>query len=159
MNFYQKAIDFLDKDNDFNIYASNTTYLNEKQKEVPNNAFFKESFCISTFDDMLNQKAVLGNTISSVFRNCVISKDLIEKLRIHVGNHYSEHSVRDDDFRNRIHLENSKAYYVNEVVGFYRVTQSGLYQGSNKLKQVLLKIQSYIDMYYFFDKKYVNGRK
>jgi glycosyltransferase involved in cell wall biosynthesis len=153
-NFYQKAIDFLDKHPDYNIYASNTFYLNDEQEKMPNNYSFKEKECHSTFKDLLNQKAVLGNTISSIFRNNVIDDSLIAKLKEHVGNHYSEHSFREDDFRNRIHLENSKAYYINEIVGFYRTTQSGLYQGSNKLKQVLLKIQSYIDMYYFFNKRY-----
>ncbi len=153
-NFYQKAIDFLDVHKDYNIYSSNTYYLGKNQEEIQNNYFFKEKECHSTFEDMLNQKAILGNTISSIFRNCVINESLINKLKQYQGNHYREHSVRDDDFRNRIHLENSKAYYLNEIVGFYRTTQSGLYQGSNNLKKVLLKIQAYIDMYYFFDNKY-----
>lgn len=151
--FYQKAVDFLEKNPDFNIYASNT-HISHGEDIHEQNKHFKEKFCDSTFEDMLNDKAMLGNTISSVFRNCVIDKNLIDKLKEHIGNQYEEVPYREDDFRNRIHLENSKAHYVNESVGVYRGTETGLYRGSNNLKKHLLKIISFIDMYYFFDKKY-----
>ena len=151
--FYQKAVDFLEKNPDFNIYASNT-HVSHGEDIHEQNTHFKEKFCDSTFEDMLNDKAMLGNTISSVFRNCVIDKNLIDKLKEHIGNQYEEAPYREDDFRNRIHLENSKAHYVNESVGVYRGTETGLYRGSNNLKKHLLKIISFIDMYYFFDEKY-----
>ncbi len=154
MNFYQKAVDFLNTNEKFNIYTSNTSIMFDNGQIYIQNPHIKDTFIDSTFEDMLNDEAVLGNTVSSVFRNCVLNEDLLKKLKQYVGDCYSEVSVREDDFRNRIHLENSKAHYVNEVVGTYRVTTRGLYQGSNALKKVLLKIRSFIDMYYFFDKKY-----
>ena len=152
--FYQNAIDFLDKNKDFNIYAAKTSVLFPDGKTVVSRPADGITFVDSTFMDMLNGTAVLGNTISSVFRNCVLNKELIEKMKQYVGDHYSEHSFREDDFRDRIHLENGKVHFVYDIVGAYRSTPNGLFQGSNDLKRILLKIRAFIDMYYFFDKKY-----
>ena len=152
--FLQKAVNFLDKNKQYNIYASDVNVLDINKKIHRQNGHIKTDSVDSTFQDMLEGKAVLGHTVSSVFRNVVIDNKLIERLKEYIGNFYSEHSVREDDFRNRIHLHNSNAHYVNEVVGVYRSTNTGLFQGSNSLRKILMKIQACIDMYYFFDNKY-----
>ncbi len=152
--FYQKAIDFLDNNTGFNIYASRTSYSIENGKIIEGDSEFKEFIYDSTFMDMLNKKIPLGNTISSIFRNNVINKKLIENLKKYIGNSYSEHAFREDDFRNRIHLHKGMVHYVNEIVGVYRYTDSGLYRSSNMLKKMNMKISAYIYMYHFFEHKY-----
>ena len=151
--FLEKAVKYLDNNLGYNIYASNSVIDfgdNHKGFQISENI----ETCDSTFKDLLEDKAILGHTTGSVFRNDIINKELIRKIKQNVGDYYSEHSFREDDFRNRIHLENSKAHYVNEVIGVYRVTNVGLYQGANALRKVLAKVRAYIDMYYFFEKKY-----
>ena len=153
-NFYQKAVDFLEEHKDFSIYAANTYAAKQNGEMYLQNTEYTEKYYDSTFNDMLLNKTPLGNTISSVFRNNTINSSLIDKIKMFIGNQYCEAAYREDDFRNRIHLQNGKAHWVNEIVGVYRWTPSGLFRGSNELKKHLLKILSFINMYYFFDKKY-----
>lgn len=152
--FYQKAVDFLENHKDFNIYAANTSVINPNGKIYQQNTEWPLAYYDSTFADMLVNKYPLGNTISSVFRNNVINKALIAKIKSFVGNQYDEAAYREDDFRNRVHLQKGKAHWVNEIVGVYRWTPSGLFRGSNELKKHLLKVLSFINMYLFFDKNY-----
>ena len=152
-NFLQEAVSFLDKHPQYSIYAANTQSL------FPDGSLFpavtmKEAYIDSSFADIFTEKAVLGNTISSVFRNIALTDNVLNKIEKFIGNPYNEHSVREDDFRNRIHLHHGKAHFVNKFIGIYRSTPTGLFQGSNKLKKINLKCKSYIDMYSFFDKKY-----
>lgn len=153
-NFYQKAVSFLEKNLSFNIYCANTYLYYPNGKRILQNNKLDVNYVDYTFSDLLNQKAILGNTISSVFRNNVISNNTIQELSRHIGTPYEEHSYREDDFRNRIHLEKGKAHYVNAPVGAYRITDTGIYQGCNLLKKHLLKITSYLDSYEYFSKKY-----
>jgi len=153
-HFYQNAVDFLESHKDFSIYAANTSAIDENGKIYTQNTNYTDEYYDSDFQDMLVNRAPLGNTISSVFRNDVIDADLISKIEQFVGSQYDEAAYREDDFRNRIHLQSGRAHWVNNVVGVYRYTPSGLYRASNRLKKHLLKIVSYINMYMFFDKKY-----
>lgn len=152
--FYQKAIDYLDTHSNFNIYASNTSCLTENNEIIQQQKELTKKIYDSTFEDMLKGKAVLGNTISSVFRNNSLNKEVISKIKKFIGDTYSEHAFREDDFRNRIHLERGKAHFVNEIVGVYRYTPTGLFRASNLLKKDNLKISAYILMYHFFEHKY-----
>ena len=150
-NFLQKAVDFLEKNSEYSIYAANTVNLSFGR--TSNQYNIEEDFLDSTFEDMLQGRAVLGNTISSVFRNNYITDDVIKFLETKIGDPYIEVAFREDDFRNRIHLATGKAHFVNEVVGVYRSTQEGLFQGSNILKKMNLKVSSYIEMYHYFTPK------
>ena len=115
--FYQNAIDFLDKNKDFNIYAAKTSVLFPDGKTVVSRPADGITFVDSTFMDMLNGTAVLGNTISSVFRNCVLNKELIEKMKQYVGDHYSEHSFRKEAFRI---LQHTFLFILRHEKGLYR---------------------------------------
>lgn len=154
-NFYQKAISFLESNREFNIYAANTICMHEDGTTESQNSQYTDDYYDSDFSDMLDERAPLGNTISSVFRNNVINEALIGIMKTAIGDRYAEHSFREDDFRNRIHLQTGKAHWVNEIVGVYRYTPTGLYRSSNLLKKHCMKVCSYLDMYLFFNKKHV----
>ena len=153
-HFLQKGVDFLDKNKEFSIYASGVMIMlaNNTQYKREN---IKDNFIDSNFEDMLQDKAVLGHTTGSVFRNNYFNDKIIQFLESKCANGYTykEVAYREDDFRNRVHLTTGKAHFVNEIVGIYRYVETGLYLSSNQLRQTLLAVRAYLDMYDYFGRK------
>lgn len=154
MYFLQKAIDFLDNNKDFSIYASGVMIINADNTQHKRENI-KEDFVDCDFDDMLKGKAVLGHTTGSIFRNNYINDEVIRFLESKCanGDTYKEVAYREDDFRNRVHLTMGKSHFVNEIVGVYRYVVGGLYFGANRLRQINLGVRAYLDMYDYFGRK------
>lgn len=154
MCFLQKAVDFLDNNEHFSIYASGVMIINaDNTRHKRENV--NEDFIDCDFYDMLKGKAVLGHTTGSVFRNNYIDDKVIRFLESKCanGDTYKEVAYREDDFRNRIHLTIGKSHFVNEIVGVYRYVAQGLYFGANRLRQINLGVRALVDMYDYFGKE------
>ena len=107
----------------------------------------------SDFNDFLSDKAVLGCTLGSMYRNVVFKNGLPEKMK-NLEYPTMEQSFRGDTFRNILHLHEGKAHCEPEADATYRITEEGLWQGINNFRRNLLNANIYKDLWIFFDKKY-----
>ncbi|MDY5184825.1 glycosyltransferase family 2 protein [Helicobacter trogontum] len=148
----QKALDFLEQNKEFTIYFQNThmLYDNGETKEYIG---CKEEK-ISTFDDYLNERAILGHTSSCIFRNVVFKEGLPTHLQT-LQYESNEVSYRGDSFRNLIHMYKGKAMYKPQVDSIYRIHKEGIWQSLNTSKQMLIGCIFHKDMYFYFDKQHM----
>lgn len=147
----QKALDFLEQNKDFTIYVTDTKML---FSDGIIKDFIKRDKCVdSTFEDYLSNKAALGCTLGSVFRNVVFKNGIPEKMR-NLVSESAEYSFRGDSFRNAIHLYYGKSHCVPESDSVYRVTDDGIWQGISGLEQEILNTNFFKDLWLYFDKKY-----
>ena len=146
----QKSLDFLEKNPDYTIYVTNTLKIS-CEANIEKFTSIKEKD--SDFKDYLNSKANLGCTLGGMFRNVVFKNGLPEKLKNPPDKSY-ERTFRGDSFRNLIHIEKGKAHVANDYDGMYRITDEGLWQGSNDFERDLLSVQIFINAYGYFDGKY-----
>lgn len=148
----QKALDFLEENKDFTAYSQNTRmlYSDGTTKEYIGAKEDK----ISTFDDYLNDRAIFGHTSSCIFRN-VIFKDELPKQLQHLQYASNEVSFRGDSFRNLIHMYKGKAMYKPGIDSVYRIHSEGIWQSLDTNKQMIIGCMFHKDMYFYFDKKYI----
>ena len=147
----QKALDFLEQNKDFTIYVTDTKmlFLDGTIKD-----FSKRNKIIdSKFEDFLENKATLGHTSGTIFRNVVFKNGIPEKMR-NLVSESAEYSFRGDSFRNAIHLYYGKSHCVPESDSVYRVTDDGIWQGISGLEQEILNTNLFKDLWLYFDKKY-----
>ena len=146
----QKSIDFLEKNPDYTIYVTNTIKLNpDGTQEKYNDNMEKDS----TLDDYLVNKAVLGCTLGSMYRNTVFKNGLPYKMK-NLPDKSFERTFRGDSFRNFLHLQNGKAHAVRDFDAVYRITDEGLWQGSSELEQNMLNTLLFVNLYKYSDEKY-----
>lgn len=146
----QKAVDFLDKNTEFTIYATNTYLLDEdNKKSIYVNFDGKE--IDSDFNDYLNGKAILGCSLGGVFRNVIFKDGVPSKLYKIVDSKYAN-ALRGDSFRNIIHLKEGKAHFVNEADSIYRLHSDGIWTKLTKFKRELMFAKLCLGSYYYFDK-------
>jgi len=147
----QKSLDFMENNKEFTIYVTDTDLLTKEGKIEP---FIKRNKVVnSSFKDFLDNKAELGCTLGSTFRN-VIFKNGIPPLMKDLPSDTATQSFRGDTFRSVIHLYYGKAHCVPEVDAIYRATNEGLWQGSSTLKQNLLNATIFKDLWLYFEKKH-----
>lgn len=145
----QKAFDFLEKNQDFTIYATDTYLLTEDGLKKPYINIDKE-FVDSDFNDYLKDKAVLGCSLGGVFRNVVFKNGVPPVLYNMIDSKYSI-AFRADSFRNLVHLKEGKAHFVNEIDGVYRLHSDSLWSSSTELQKISLLGKFYLGMFYYFD--------
>lgn len=147
----QKALDFLQEHTDYTIYVTGTEML---LPDGTKKDFLKYNKVInSSFADFLNDKAALGCTLGSTFRNVVFKHGIPDKMR-NLESDTMERSFRGDTFRNILHLHSGKAHCVPETDAVYRITEEGIWQGISELEQNLLNANIFKDLWLYFDKKY-----
>lgn len=150
-NFLQTSIDFLEKNEDYTIYSVNVEILYRDIKKP----YISQQYSFSSnFDDVLKNKYVaFSQTAGCVYRNVIFKSGLpknVKKLQCIT----CKDTFRGDSFRNFIHLEKGKVYYDPKCRACYRITDTGIWQSSSKIKQDLLNCTFFKDMYFYFDKKY-----
>lgn len=146
----QKAVDFLDENPDYTIYATNTSVLNE-DNSMSVFLNIKEKEVDSDFNDYLQDKAVLGCSLGGVFRNVIFKNGVPEKLYNVLGSKY-ESAFRGDSYRNILHIREGKVHFVNEVDNVYRLHSNGIWSSMSKFSQDLLTAKFFVAMYKYFDK-------
>lgn len=147
----QKALSFLEANKDYSIYATQTMMLYKDGTEKP--FFAKDREIDSDFEDYINMRATLGNTLGSVYRNTVFKFGVPEKMK-HLTSPTQEQTFRGDSFRNAIHIKTGKVHFVPEFDAVYRITESGIWQSLTDIEQNLLNAVLYRDIWEYFDKKY-----
>ncbi len=148
--FIQKALNFLEKNKDYAIYASNTLI---KYKNGEGGRFLTCNKKDKCFNDFLKNISILGHTSGSIYRNVVFQNGLPEKMR-NVLDKSCERSYRGDGFRNIIHLEKGKIHFVSDLESVYRITDEGIWTSLTAFEQMLLNVWLFINSYKYFDKKY-----
>lgn len=147
----QKALDFLEKNNDYTIYVTDTDILTP---EGERKKFIKRTKMMdSDFNDYLKDKAQLGCSLGVTFRNVVFKNGIPTKMQ-ELECASMEESYRGDSFRTAIHLHEGKAHCVPEVDAIYRITDEGVWQGADEVSQNLLTANLNKDLWLYFDKKY-----
>ncbi|EMB21831.1 glycosyltransferase [Treponema denticola] len=147
--FLQKAVDYLEKHEDFTIYSSNCMMVYENKTEKPfieNNV--KEA--IFDFNDLLQDKPIITQTAGSIFRNAVYNNGIPQIIKESIGTP-SETSFRDDTCRYIIHLYKGKAFFRNEVVAVYRIHKDGIWTKANQFQRNLFSVQAYYDFFRYFN--------
>lgn len=107
----------------------------------------------STFQDFLENKATLGCTLGSMFRNVIFKHGIPEKMK-NLETSTQEVSFRGDTFRSIIHLNKGKAHYEPQCDAIYRITNIGIWQSLSEIERNIQNAQVYLDLYLFFDEKY-----
>ena len=152
-NFIQKGLDFLEQNIDFTSYTTNAYKQLDFDEKTRKPYTDIKSPIVSSFEDFLNFKAVLGWTGATIFRNTIFINGIPEKMLklIHPS---CEVSFRGDSFRNLISLKDGKCYFDTYFSAVYRQTSSGIYAGKTELDRNLLNIRLYVNLFDYFDKKY-----
>lgn len=153
INFIQNALDFLEQNKDFTIYAANA-YIQEEFNINSRKPFIdtKQEKNI-TFQDFLKNPTFIGWTGATIFRNSIFINGLPDKM-INLEHPTCEKSFRGDSFRNLIALNKGKCHYCPKITSVYRQTDSGIYSGGTDLDRDILNIRLYINLWNYFDKKY-----
>ena len=147
----QKALNFLEKNKDYTIYVTDTLML---MPDGTKKDFSKHKSIIdSSFTDFINNKAALGCTLGSTFRNVVFKNGIPEKMQ-NLECETMERSFRGDTFRNALHLYYGKAHCVPEQDAMYRITEDGIWQSISGIEQNIINANIYKDLWLYFDKKY-----
>lgn len=146
----QKAVDFLESNPDYTIYATDTYVLNEDgSKKLYIN--IKKSYINSDFNDYIKDKAALGCSLGGVFRNVIFKQGVPSSLYDMIDSKYAS-AFRGDSFRNILHIKEGKAHFVNEADAIYRIHSDGIWSNLSQFKQNLITAKFYLGMYHYFDK-------
>lgn len=151
-NHLQKQVDFLDNHKDYCTVAANTQYLiNDK----PGNLLIDKHFLgkTFTFDDFIADNCPYYHPSATLFRN-IIYKNGLPSCYKEAVNTFENCALRGDDFRRIQHLQEGKVYIMPEVLSYYRIHESGIWQGASETKR---KIEGAIE--YNFLRKYYKGTK
>lgn len=148
----QKAVDFLDQNLDYTIYATNAYMLYDNgfvglKYNRPNIDKYT-----STYDDFLKGRAVLSTTIASTYRNIYFSDGIPNEFLELIGSKFEE-MFRADSARNLIHLIRGKAYFVNECIGYYRYHGEGLASSLSEYERYIMSAFAHIAFFEFFGKR------
>ncbi len=148
----QKAVDFLDDNPEYTIYATNTYTIYEDKfvklkYDRPNINEYT-----STYEDYLIGKEILSTTIASTYRNVYFMNGIPKEYLNLVGTKYEE-IFRADTARNLIHLRKGKAFFVNECVGYYRYHGNGLSSSLLEYERYITSAFARIGYYEFFGRQ------
>lgn len=151
-NFLQKAVDYLESHPDFSIYSSNCLMLYDDQTTQP---YIKTKIrkAVFSFDDLLQDKAIITQTAGSVFRNSVYKNGVPEIIKNAVET-LSEASFREDTCRYIIHLNIGSAFFKNEIVAVYRIHNNGIWSGVNDFVKNVRSCKQFYDLAVYFNHKF-----
>ena len=111
-NYFQRAIDFLDNNNDFNIYCSGYRYI-EDGRIYPENCWMTSPIKIITIENLLSENYV---SFCRIFRKIKVNKDIFG-------------SVYPDWMLNFESLKNDKKAIcdVDNCIGIYRIHNNSMF--------------------------------
>lgn len=144
----QKALDFLENNKDFTIYATATMQVFSDGTQQKMQA--SDIAADSDFNDFINQRAKLGCTLGAIFRNVIFKNGIPEKM-LKLTRPSQERSFRADSFRNAIHIHEGKAHYVPDFDAMYRITEEGIWQGTTEFAKNIVNANIYKDLFEYFD--------
>lgn len=145
----QKAVDFLEQNLDYTIYATNAYIIyDDGGVKLKYNRPNIDKYT-SSYEDFLKGKAMLSTTIASTYRNIYFSDGIPDEFLQLTGTQFEE-MFRADSARNLIHLIRGKAYFVNECVGYYRYHGKGLISSISEYERYITSAFAHIGYFEFF---------
>lgn len=151
--FLQKGISFLETNKEYVCYSSNTVVLEENKQPIAYISTKESQKVTASIEDYFNGRAVVPHTTAAIYRN-VIFKNGVPKIIYDAVGTISEASYRGDHDRFVMHLKYGKAIFVNEYVGVYRITKSGIWSGASQIHRDLLAAQAKFDYSAFYNHLY-----
>ncbi len=152
MFFLQRAVDFLNKHDEYTIYEANvriiTTDNNKYSKQfispkMKTGTYSKEMF--------LNNKVIpITQTTGMLFRNSIFINGIPDIIKKSIGTR-GERSFEGDTGRFIMHLKYGLAYYDNSIVGVYRLSKDGIWSSMKNSRKFLVRARSYIDYYQYYE--------
>lgn len=148
----QKQVEYLDAHKEYSTVAANTQFIkNGKPADLLiDSKFLGKSFC---FDDYIADRCPYYHPSATLFRNIIYCKGLPSCYKDAV-NTFENCALRGDDFRRIQHLQEGKVYIMPEVFSYYRIHESGIWQGTSETKR---RIEGAIE--YNFLRKYYKDTK
>ncbi len=150
-NFLQKALDFLNQNEDYTIYMSNV------YKKTPDGAtepYLEQKDINFDFEDYINGRTIFSQTSGCVYRNVIFKDGVPEKL-LNPPEKSWETSFRGDTFRNVLHIFYGKAHVSKDCDTVYRITDKGIWQNMRQIKRDVLNTFIFRDLFTYFDEKYL----
>ena len=156
--FIENALTFLEKYNEYTIYANNT-------RRCFNTVL---TTCIYNTDATLNidfnNLTTMPHTSSTIFRNVVFKKsinneskkkiNIFDKLKLKIGTN-CERYYEGESIRVVLHLERGRCFLDSrKIAGVYRINDKGIWNNLNEYNKCLINLKGYIDVFKFFDYEY-----
>ncbi len=155
-DFYwlQRAYDFLEGHPEYVVYESNVNILEENNNSQLNKKrFVSRKYKRGTYckEDLVSFRSIpVTQTTGMFFRNVIFKKGIPLVMKNAVGT-LSERSFEGDADRFFMHLKWGKAYYVDDVVGVYRRTDSGIWVRLPRSQQLAITARTFIDYYSYYE--------
>lgn len=151
--FMQKAYDFLEENQEYTIYGSNTKILKDGVfiEDLYHTNCEKEMTVRSIEELYTGKGKYITNTLETVFRNVIFSEGVPAMIKEMIGT-LSEPTFRGDLGRYIAHLKYGYAKFVDETVCVYRINEKGLWSCSNDFHRNIMGARGQIDYC-----KYYNG--
>ena len=148
----QKMLDFLENNPEYTIYATCTDMVLKDGKRIP----FINRKCESdyNFDEYLDLKPQIGCTPSTTFRNVIFKNGVPDKM-LNLQIKSQEQSFRGDTFRILLHLHKGKVHCATDIDSIYRITDEGIWQQMDSLKQDIFNATIFRDIFVYFDEKHL----
>ena len=152
-DFLQKALDFLNQNEDYTIYMSNV------YKKMPDGSLEKyfdieQDYINVDFQDYINGRSIFSQTSGCVYRNVIFKDGVPEKL-LNPPEKSWEVSFRGDTFRNVLHIFYGMARVSKDCDAVYRITDKGIWQNMCQIKRDVLNAFIFKDLFMYFDEKYL----
>lgn len=150
-NFLQKALDFLNQNEDYTIYMSN---VYKKTLDGATEPYLEQKDINFDFEDYINGRTIFSQTSGCVYRNVIFKDGVPEKL-LNPPEKSWETSFRGDTFRNVLHIFYGKAHVSKDCDTVYRITDKGIWQNMRQIKRDVLNTFIFRDLFTYFDEKYL----
>ncbi len=150
-NFLQKALDFLNHNEDYTIYMSN---VYKKMLDGATEPYLEQKDINFDFEDYINGRTIFSQTSGCVYRNVVFKDGVPDKL-LNPPEKSWETSFRGDTFRNVLHIFYGKAHVSKDCDTVYRITDKGIWQNMRQIKRDVLNTFIFRDLFTYFDEKYL----
>lgn len=134
-NHLQKQIDFLESHKEYSMCAANTQYIkNNKPAEfLIDKELLDKTY---SFDDLIKNQIPYFHPSTTMFRNTIFINGLPDCYKNAV-NTFENCALRGDDFRRIQHLQTGPVYLMSDLLSYYRIHESGIWQGASDLKRNL----------------------
>jgi glycosyltransferase involved in cell wall biosynthesis len=150
---YADAIEFLDKNREFTMYAANALVL------IDGNGYSYPYYegkieCLDfNYEDRKKGNYVFIQTASTIYRNVYFRQGLNRDFERALSFKYSE-VFSGDSFRNEWHIRAGKCHFVNHIESVYNYNHQGIWSSLSELEQSLLNAQLCYSLAVFFDDEF-----
>ncbi len=150
--YLQSGFAFLEAHPDFVIYSRNCVqeFANGRREpviphETPDGEY--------SFEDYIRDRAVISNTIGTIFRNVIFQAGIPQFFVDIIGTQAAD-SFRGDYGRYTVHIARGRARFVNRIAGVYRRTGRGLWTQLSTFEQNLTAARAELNYWMYFGYEY-----